>query len=157
MENITYHKATANDISTLVEYRIRFAIELKGERPPEVVDNLRKQLANYFSQATTNEGCISFIAKNGNDVVGIGSVHIHQMPGNFKNPSGKWGYIMNMYTVPEFRKRGISSRILEELIEAGKKAGVTAFELHSTKTGEPVYLKNGFTFHTEPTLRKYIG
>jgi hypothetical protein len=46
---------------------------------------------------------------------------------------------------------------LQELIEAGKKAGVTAFELHSTKAGEPVYLKNGFEFHTEPTLRKYMG
>lgn len=156
MDTITYHKATADNVPVLVEYRIRFAIELKGERPPEVVANLRRQLTNYFSEATTNDTCISFIAKNGNDIAGIGSVHIRQMPGNFKNPSGKWGYIMNMYTVPEFRKQGISTRILEKLIDAGKKAGVTAFELHSTKLGEPVYLKSGFEFHTEPTLRKYI-
>ena len=157
MDNITYYKATADDVTILAEYRIRFAIELKGERPPEAINDLRQQLTEYFSEATANDTCISFIAKIGNDVAGIGSVHIHHMPGNFKNPSGRWGYIMNMYTVPQFRRQGISSRILEKLIEAGKQAGVTAFELHSTKTGEPVYLKNGFEFHTEPTLRKYIS
>ena len=156
MDNITYYKATADDIPVLVEYRIRFAIELKGEQSPEVIDNLRRQLTNYFSEATANDSCISFIAKNRNDIAGIGSIHIRQMPGNFKNPSGRWGYIMNMYTASPFRKRGISTCILEKLIDAGKKAGVTAFELHSTKSGEPVYLKNGFELHSEPTLRKYI-
>ena len=156
MGDIIYYKATAADVPVLVEYRIRFAVEVRGEQRPEEVNNLRLQLTGYFSEATVNDTCISFIAKNGNDVVGIGSVHIRQMPGNFKNPSGKWGYIMNMYTVPEFRKRGISSRILQKLISEGQKAGVTAFELHSTKSGEPVYLKNGFEFHSEPTLRKFI-
>lgn len=156
MNDITYHKATPEDAPILAEYRTRFAIELKGERSLEVINDLRKQLTNYFSEATANDTCISFIAKNGNDIAGIGSVHIREMPGNFKNLSGKWGYIMNMYTAPEFRRRGVSTRILQELIAEGKKVGVTAFELHSTKTGEQVYLKNGFEFHTEPTLRKYI-
>ena len=156
MDTITYYKAAADDVPLLVEYRIRFATELKGRPSPEMEAGLRKQLTRYFSEATVNNTCISFIAKNGDTVAGIGSVHIHQMPGNFGNPSGRWGYIMNMYTVPEFRKQGISSRILQELVEAGRQAGVTAFELHATKFGESVYLKNGFQFHTEPTLRKYF-
>lgn len=157
MATTTYHKATAKDAEALAEYRIRFIIELKGEPPQKIIISLKKQLTDYFTKATADGTCISFIAKMGNDIAAIGSVLIRDMPGNFKNPSGKWGYIMNMYTVPEFRKRGISSRILQELIEAGRRAGVTAFELHATKAGETVYLKNGFEFHTEPTLRKYSG
>jgi len=149
MENISYHKATPDDIETLVEYRTRFAIELKGERPLEEINNLKKQMTNYFAKATADNTCISFIAKCGYE--------IREMPGNFKNPSGKWGYIMNMYTVPKFRKQGISTRILNELIEEGKKVGITAFELHATPAGERVYIKNGFEFHKEPTLRKYMS
>lgn len=157
MAGITYHKATVEDAKTLVEYRVRFAIELKGERPSEVVNELKQQLTDYFLKATADCTCISFIAKSGNTIAGIGSVHIREMPGNFKNPSGKWGYIMNMYTVPEFRKQGICTAILKLLIDEGKKAGVTAFELHATDSGEKVYLKNGFEFHKEPTLRKYLS
>ncbi len=54
MENISYHKATPDDIETLVEYRTRFAIELKGERPLEEINNLKKQMTNYFAKATAD-------------------------------------------------------------------------------------------------------
>ena len=87
--------------------------------------------------------------------VGIGSVHIRRVPGNFKNPSGVWGYLMNMYTLPEYRGRGICSRILTLLVDEGRQLGITAFELHATEQGRPVYEKNGFEIHHEPTLRKY--
>ena len=46
MENISYHKATPDDIETLVEYRTRFAIELKGERPLEEINNLIIMILN---------------------------------------------------------------------------------------------------------------
>jgi len=157
MHDITFHKATLNDVQTLVEYRIRFALELTGEKSLEEINNLRNQMTNYFSKATIDNTCISFIAKYGNEIAGIGSVHIREMPGNFKNPSGKWGYIMNMYTVPGFRKRGVCTGILKELINEGKRAGITAFELHASILGESVYVKNGFEFHKEPTYRKYFA
>lgn len=155
MNNISYHRATSNDISTLVENRIVFALELSYGHSPEAIDDLRKQLTAYFSKATADGTCISFIAKCDGLVAGIGSVHLREMPGNFKNPSGKWGYIMNMYTIPAFRRNGICNRILDLLVEEGTKNGVTAFELHATSEGEFVYKQNGFEIHNEPTYRKF--
>lgn len=154
--NITYHKATSNDVEILVNNRILFALELAGEQNIEAIQLLKEQMTNYFSKATIENTCISYIAKCEGIVAGIGSVHLREMPGNFKNPTGKWGYIMNMYTVPQFRKKGICKGILNLLIEEGKKYGVTAFELHATKDGEPVYTKEGFMLHKEPTLRKFV-
>lgn len=154
---ITYSKATQADIQGLVDNRILFALELSGGQNEEAIQLLRNQMTNYFSNATMDNSCISFIAKCDDIVAGIGSVHIRVMPGNFKNPSGKWGYIMNMYTVPEFRRKGICKSILNLLVEEGKKMGVTAFELHATKDGEMIYIQEGFIHHNEPTLRKYIG
>ena len=113
-------------------------------------------MIEYFTRATLENSCISFIAKSNNTIAGIGSVHVREVPGNFKNMSGKWGYIMNMYTVPEFRKQGICSEILKLLVNEGKRHGITAFELHATEEGKPVYLKGGFQIHNEPTLRKYF-
>lgn len=153
---ITYSKATQADIQGLVDNRILFALELSGGQNEEAIQLLRNQMTNYFSNATMDNSCISFIAKCDDIVAGIGSVHIRVMPGNFKNPSGKWGYIMNMYTVPEFRRKGICKSILNLLVEEGKKMGVTAFELHATKDGEMVYIQEGFIQHNQPTLRKFI-
>ena len=157
MKNISYYKATNDDISDLVENRILFALELSDGHDPEALEALRAQLTGYFSKATADATCISFLAKFDGIVAGIGSVHLRDMPGNFKNPSGKWGYIMNMYTVPAFRRNGICKRILDLLVEEGTKCGVTAFELHATNEGELVYKQNGFVVHNEPTLRKFIS
>lgn len=154
--NITYHTATIDDVSALVNHRILFALELSGVQNEDVIQSLRSQMTHYFSNAILENTCISVIAKCDGKVAGIGFVHLREMPGNFKNPSGKWGYIMNMYTVPEFRRKGICKNILILLLEEGKKYGYHAFELHATKEGEKVYVREGFTHHDEPTLRKFI-
>ena len=156
MNNITYHRATQSDIHTLVDYRILFALELSGNQDENLVQFLRKQMTSYFTNATGDHSCISFIAQSDGKVAGIGSVHFRQMPGNFKNPSGKWGYIMNMYTISEFRRKGICKHILNLLVAEGRKYGVTAFELHATEAGEKVYIQEGFIQHKEPTLRKIL-
>ncbi len=152
---LQYQKATLADVDALVENRLLFAIELNGEQTDTAKDHLRSQMRDYFVRTIPTEASISIVAKFENRIVGIGTVVFRETLGGFRNPSGKWGYIMNMYTVPEFRKRGICSRILELLVEEGRKLDVIAFELHATEAGQPVYLKGGFKLHNEPTLRKF--
>jgi RimJ/RimL family protein N-acetyltransferase len=154
---ITFHKATTDDTSMLVETRILFALELAGAQSPEKVEVLRTEMNRYFAQATAANACISYIARCEAEVAGIGSVHFREVPGNFNNPSGKWGYIMNMYTLPAYRKNGICREILRLLMEDGKQLGITSFELHATPHGEPIYQQAGFEMHKEPTYRKYIS
>ena len=157
MNEITFHKAGQSDVQDLVKHRILFALELSGEQNEAMISRLKQQMTDYFSKATAEGGCISFLAKCEGKVAGIGSVHVREQPGNFKNPSGKWGYIMNMYTVPEFRRRGVCKGILNALVEEAGKEGITAFELHATKEGELVYKQNGFELYNEPTYRKFIS
>jgi GNAT superfamily N-acetyltransferase len=156
MNEIIYHKATPDDVQILVENRILFARELAGELDEIMVNALRKQMTQYFAKATADNSCISFIASCAGEVAGIGSVHCREMPGNFRNPSGKWGYIMNMYTAPQHRRKGICKRIVNELVEEASRYGVTGFELHATHEGEMVYKQEGFVIHNEPTYRKFI-
>lgn len=154
-ETLHYRLAQVADIDLLVENRIRFAIELNGEQSDMDKENLRVSLRNYFERTIPGEQSVSVLAFHHHNIAGIGTVVFRETPGGFKNPSGQWAYIMNMYTLPEFRRQGICSRILELLLEEGRKRKVTAFELHATEAGQPVYLKGGFKVHSEPTLRKF--
>ncbi len=154
---ITFSKATGDDIDALVEFRLRFATELAGDQPGEKIYALRYQLNTYFSTMTKENNCISIIADCDGQIAGIGSLLLRNMPGNFKNPSGKWGYIMNIYTVPEYRRQGICTGILHRLLQEGEKLGITAFELQATPSGEPAYRKCGFEIQHEPILRKYVS
>jgi len=156
MNTITYQRATSSDAKTLADYRVMFALELKGDQPQDAIRNLTLQLQEYFTRAIGNNSCIAYIAREGNEVAGIGSIMIREQPGNFLNPSGRVGYVMNMYTVKAFRRKGVCTGILNAMLNDAAALGITAFELHATKAGEEVYKKNGFRIHTEPTYRKYI-
>lgn len=156
MNQISYRRAEQPDVPILTEYRIRFALELSGPQAEEKVIQLRRQLSDYFNH-TMNKDCISVIAECEGEVAGIGSVMLRQTPGNFRNPSGKWGYIMNMYTNPAFRRHGVCRNILNLLVKLANEQGATAMELHATKEGEMVYTKEDFVLHSEPTYRKFLA
>jgi len=157
MDNITYHRANQNDIQTLIDYRVIFGLELAGEQTAESINELREQTKNYFEKAINDNSYIGYIAKRGNDIAGIGGMVIREQPGTFKNPSGKVGYLMFMYTVPSFRRNGICTEILSALMNIGKQMDIAVFELHATKEGEFVYKQNGFEIRKEPSYRKYIN
>ena len=155
MENITYHKAGPNDLQALIDNRIAFTLELAGPQSSEDIASLKKGLKSYFTETLKTNASIWYIAKAGSAVAGIGGLVFRLHPGNFKTPSGRSGYIINMYTVPAFRKKGVCSGILNALIDDARRSGVNFFELHATKAGEFAYIKNGFIIHNEPTYRKY--
>lgn len=156
MSVITYQKATLPDIPLLAEARISFLSEYWGNVDEEQSVHLRNELRNYFEYAIQHKIYHSWIAKFKDEFAGIGGMVYQQRPGSFRVPDGRSAYIMNMYTVPKFRKNGIAKNILEHLIKTGNEDGIQFFELHATKEGEPIYVNAGFELHKEPTFRKFV-
>ena len=63
----------------------------------------------------------------------------------YHNTSGKKAYIMNMYTNPNYRRKGIAYKTLDMLVEAAKDRGIKQISLEATEMGRPLYEKYGFT------------
>ena len=157
MEEIIYSRATPEDLETIIDLRIAFLLELSGPPSSESIQELKRHFRNYLERSLQDNYFIVYLARCGNDIAGIGGMVIREQPGSFKNPGGKVGYIMNMYTVPSFRKKRIGSNILRLLrVDAGKM-GIVAFELHATEQGENMYRQDGFVKYGETTYRKYMG
>ncbi len=62
----------------------------------------------------------------------------------YHNPSGNRAYIMNMYTRPEYRRRGIALKTLGLLVNEAKSRGIYSITLEATKMGKPLYEAYGF-------------
>jgi len=156
MNDINYVRATGDHVQLLVDSRIDFLSEYWGKQDGAVENKLRDELRSFFESEIPKQTYISWLALDGSQLVAVGGMKIIQKPGSFRVPDGKCGYIMNMYTHPGFRRRGIAMNLLHKLIDDGKRLGIHFFELHATKEGEPVYVKDGFQLHKEPTYRKII-
>ena len=55
------------------------------------------------------------------------------------------GYILNVYTEPAYRGRGIAKQLTQLAMEEAKKRQLSLTILHATSMGKPLYEKLGFT------------
>lgn len=155
-DEIIYSRATLDDLPTLINLRLIFASEFSGQQTAEAIQEFKNNNRKYFQRSIQDNSFIAYLARHNNEIAGVGGMVLREQPGNFKNPTGKVGYIFNMYTFPQFRKRGICSDLLKLLLEQAGRMGIVAFELHASEQGVSVYKKNGFEKHNEPTYRKFI-
>ena len=152
---IKYRRANIGDIEVLVELRIRFLNELNNNPEDEETDSLKKALREYFSNAIPSNEFIGWLAERNNKVLGTGGIVVWQMPGRYGFESGKLGYICNMYTIPEARRRGISTQLLAELTREAKSLELGYLHLCAHKDAIKIYRKTGFAepHHLEMQLK----
>ena len=150
--NLICKRITTHHIPQLIALRLEFLISLKGMQPENKVKALTQHLHQYYSKAIPAEAFVGWIVWNDEQAVGVGGLVVREQPGHFDWPDGKLGYILNMYTMPAYRKQGICSEILQQIIAYGKEDGLSRLELHASEEGEPVYRKYDFKEHTEPFL-----
>jgi predicted acetyltransferase len=67
--------------------------------------------------------------------------------------SGCVGYVMNVVTVPTYRRRGIARRVMTDILRWLAEQGVEHVTLHATEAGRPLYQELGFVASNEMRLR----
>lgn len=60
--------------------------------------------------------------------------------------------ILNVYTRPESRRKGLAKKLLEHAIEWCRANGVGTLSLHASREGRPIYESVGFKPTTEMRL-----
>ncbi len=152
IDKVTIIEIGEDEVELLTRYRMAYLTELQGERPKEYRELLTKDLDNYFREALREERCFAFMAKSEEVVLSFGAMILKKIPGDFNKPFYLEGDILNMYTIPEARSRGISAMILSRLIDEARIRGVSKISLHTTKAGEKLYRKFGFSEPIYPVL-----
>ena len=74
----------------------------------------------------------------------MGGISFFNLPPNDWCPDGKTAYIGNMFTLTDYRKQGIATKILSLLVEEAETLGCERILLNPTDMGKPVYGKYGF-------------
>jgi GNAT superfamily N-acetyltransferase len=156
VSNVSYRKLKPDDIDLLVKYRMMFLKELQKPADKNDIILLEKSLVSYFSRSLQDNTFIAWIAEYENKPVSFGGMVVQHIPGHFTFISGRQGYILNMYTLPEYRGKGLSTSLLHKLLEEAKSCGLTKVYLHATNDGINIYKKAGFRASSWPVLELKI-
>lgn len=143
-ESFEYKRAAMEDIDELVRTRIivlRAANKLSDEEDMSVVE---EESYAYYRHALETGEHIAYLVYDNGRFIGAGGVSFYQVMPTYHNPTGKKAYIMNMYTAPEYRRRGIAFHTLDLLIKDVREQGISLIALEATELGRPLYERYGF-------------
>ena len=144
-ESLLYRRAGSHDRELLTRLRLEVLRAANGLE--EDVDLSRTELESrrYYETCFPEDSHAAWLVFDGEEVVGTGAVSFYQVIPTYHNPSGKKAYIMNMYTRPDYRRRGIAYRVLELLTAEAEMRQIDAVTLEATAAGRPLYEAFGFT------------
>lgn len=141
---LQYKRATLNDLSLLTDTRITILKAANRLDDSADLSLVWKNSQEYYRKSLQDGSHIAYLVFDGPQFVGAGGVSFYQVMPTYHNPTGQNAYIMNLYTAPTHRRRGIASHTLQLLIHAAYERGVTRISLDSTQMGRPLYEKHGF-------------
>ena len=141
------------DVERLVALRRALFREM-GYRDEALLDQMAEASGRYFAIALPAGEFRAWVADAGGEMLACGGVVIHSAPPTTRNLKGQEGYIMNMYTLPVWRHRGIGTAILQAILEHLRGRGIPLVSLHASRDGSRLYARHGF----EPTneMRLYL-
>jgi GNAT superfamily N-acetyltransferase len=145
----TIHRATLDDVDELVQLRLKLFREtgdlISDEPLPELIEATRM----YLLKNIPTERFLAWIAVAEGRIVGMSGLVFLEKPPTDRNRYGVEAYIMNMYTVPEWRSKGVATSILNELIHFVKTTKARRIWLNTTQDGRHMYERAGFIFTSQ--------
>ena len=139
-----YRRASADDIDELVERRMAMRAEREEAACAMDLEDFEARTRDYFREHIPDESFIAWVAIDIGNIIATSGLCVHHVPPTYGNPSGKVAYLVNMYTVPEYRGRGIAAKLLEYLMEEARQRGCDRAALNTSRAGRRVYEKYGF-------------
>ncbi len=141
MNRIIYRKTTKADMKILMKLRLEMLREVNGlSGEYEYDENFIFESRRYFESGEQT----TVIASDGETLVGCASLSYTWIMPTFSHPTGNRAHLMNVYTRADYRRRGISKKMVEILIDEAKENGVTEISLDATEMGRPLYESLGF-------------
>src|SRR4030095_4578176 len=140
----TVRTATIADAPRLGQLREAMYREL-GRNPDPDAPAFRVQSAVAFADSFRTGTCEAWLAESP-DGLAIGSVAMLIYP-RLPSPelaATREGYLLNVYTVPGWRKRGIAATLVDASITRARELGLARIRLHASDAGHGVYKKAGF-------------
>lgn len=159
MSQFKIRLATRADLDVISDHRARMFTDM-GELPPEKLETFRAQSKATLHSMIEQNQYVGWLASPHDEperiVAGAGVTLRKVAPhpqktadGKFEIVSGRQAIIQNVYTEPDWRRHGLGTLLMKEIIAWSQKTGIESLVLHASDEGRPLYEKLGFVVTNE--------
>jgi ribosomal protein S18 acetylase RimI-like enzyme len=143
-KQFTVRQAVLDDIDVITKLRIDFLKELGMIANDKEAEILMKKSRDFFLRNMASKETLIFFIEKDSVIVSTGAFLIFRHPPLSITETGIEAYIFNIYTLPEYRRHGLASKITHIIMEEAKKVSCTRVWLHANGEGILLYEKLGF-------------
>jgi GNAT superfamily N-acetyltransferase len=150
---ISIREATIHDIPEIVRQRRRMYEDMRYT-DVEGLERSSSLNSAYFCRAVPEGSFRAWLACDGERPIAGGAVLIVPWPAHPYDSECRRATILNVYTEPDYRRRGIARRIMETMIAWCRQENVARVNLHASDEGRRLYESLGFEPSNE--MRLYL-
>ena len=140
---IEYRRLTEKEITTFIGMRIQ---QLREEGAKEEID-LVPALREYYMRHMADGTFVSWLAWDGENIIGTSGMSFVEKPPYFGCPSGKMGLLSSMYTNPKYRRMGIARELLSRVVNDARENGCGTIQITASDMGVKLYADFGFVYN----------
>ena len=137
---IDYRRLTENELDTFIDMRIK---QLREEGAKEDID-LVPALKDYYTRHMADGTFVSWLAFDGDDIIGTSGMSFVEKPPYFGCPSGRIGLLSSMFTNPNYRRKGIAKELLSCVVNDARNYGCGTIQITASDMGVKLYTDFGF-------------
>ena len=138
--SISYRRMTKNDLEAFIRMRIA---QLREEGATEELD-LVPALRDYYQRHMADGTFVSWLALDGERIVGTSGMSFVEKPPYFSCPTGRIGLLSSMYTDPGYRRQGIAKELLKRVGEEARAYDCGSVQITASDMGVLLYTDFGF-------------
>lgn len=146
---LNLRRAEPGDIDCLVQLRLDLLRETGNSGQTTPVAALGEAIRQYLHQTLPQGEFIGWVAEAEGQIVSTVGLVFFRRPPIDDNLVGLEAYLMNVYTVPDWRGQGIASQLLQASIDFVQNTEAKRLWLHASDEGRRVYAKFGFSSSLE--------
>jgi GNAT superfamily N-acetyltransferase len=146
MAEITYRAATVDDLEAMARLRWAMQAERQPEQSSETItwDTYLAAYREAFADQVARGGFEGWLAEDGAMPVSCVILLLWRTPPIFDQLVRRRGMVSSVYTLPDYRRKGIARQLMQMLIARAQELHIRRLVLWASEMGEPLYENLGF-------------
>ena len=132
--------ATPADAEALAGARVKQLLD-EGSEPRY---DTRADMVDYFRRRIADGSYHAYIAEAEGRLISTAALLLQEYPPSIGWRGARRGYVASVYTVPEWRGRGLASLLIERIIADARALGLGNLWLLASREGRGLYKRLGF-------------